>query len=374
MNKLKFIFYQLKPKGRLLTPFNIITAPIIFLGLLLIAYRFIKGISVISDSSQTSPWGLLIGFNVITGVPLGACGYIIAFVVYILGLKRYYPLVRPAILIALVGYIFYGSALLIDLGRPLHIINPIIGNSFGVSSILFIVAWKFFLYIVCLSLEFSPVVAEWLSLEKTKGFLIKLIIPSVIIGITLSIIHQSALGALFLLAPLKLHPLWYPHISLSFFISSIFSGIAMLLIIGWIYYNACYIELGKACAITMFVYLFLKLIDIVHSGNWQYLQTPFGYLYLVELGGFVLVPMIMFVIGVKRKWLPLIKIASIITILGIILNRINVSMTAFNYQMPKHFPGWMECVVSISIILIEIWVFRFLVNRMPVLREENGRL
>jgi len=36
----KFILAELKPKGKLLTPFNIISAPIILLGLVLIVLRF----------------------------------------------------------------------------------------------------------------------------------------------------------------------------------------------------------------------------------------------------------------------------------------------------------------------------------------------
>jgi len=375
MNKLKFFVSELKPKGRLFTLFNIITFPIILLGIVLIIYRFLKGISVISNSSQTFPWGLLIGFNVITGVSLAGGGYVIAFIVYILGLVRYYPLVRPVILITLLGELFYGGALLVDLGRPWNIINPIIGNSFGVSSVLFLVAWCFFLCIVYLSVEFSPVFAEWLNFEKIRGFLIRLTPPVVIFGISLSILHQSALGGLFLLTPTKLHPLWYSNnITIFFFISSIFSGLSVIIIVAGIYYKDSFElirGLGKACAIVMFVYLFLKVIDIAHSRNWQYLTTPMGYLYLVELLGFVFIPMVILTEGVRRKSLRLIKVASFITILGIILNRINTTMIAFKWYEPKHLPTFPEFVISGSIILIQIWAFRWIVNRMPVLREKK---
>ena len=40
-------------------------------------------------------------------------------------------------------------------------INPIIGNSFGVSSVLFLVAWHFLLYMTAELIEFSPAIAEW---------------------------------------------------------------------------------------------------------------------------------------------------------------------------------------------------------------------
>ncbi|MCK7534111.1 MAG: hypothetical protein MZV63_25350 [Marinilabiliales bacterium] len=61
------------------------------------------------------------------------------------------------------AYVFYAGALLLDLGRPWNVINPIIGNSFGTSSVLFLVAWHFLLYMIAQLIEFSPAVAEWLG-------------------------------------------------------------------------------------------------------------------------------------------------------------------------------------------------------------------
>ena len=59
----------------------------------------------------------------------------------------------------------------------------------------------------------------------------KLTTGAVIFGITLSTLHQSGLGALFLLAPAKIHPLWYSHyIPVLFFVSSIFAGLSMVII------------------------------------------------------------------------------------------------------------------------------------------------
>ncbi|MEW6679754.1 MAG: hypothetical protein AB1297_01865 [bacterium] len=378
MNEIKkfllFFLSELKPKGRLLTPFNIITTPIILLGIALIIYRFTNGLGAISDGgSQDFPWGLLIGFNVITGVALAGGGYVIAFMVYILGLKKYHPVARPAILTALLGYLFYAGALMLDLGKPWNIINPMIGNSFGVSSVLFLVAWHFFLYIVALFIEFSPAAAEWLGYRRLRKFLGKLTIGAVVFGITLSTLHQSGLGALFLLCPNKLHPLWYTNICIFFFISSIFSGLSMTIIISSIFKQGgdIILGLGKPAAVSMFVYFALKLIDIAHSRHWQYFQSTMGHLYLVELIGFILFPMVMFTEGVRRKVMGLIKVAAFITVIGVILNRLNVTMIGFKWYLPHHFPGWMECVISLTIILIQIWAFRWIVNRMPILREHK---
>ena len=51
------------------------------------------------------------------------------------------PIVRATVLNGFLAYVFYAGALLLDLGRPWNVVNPIIGNSFGLSSVLFLVAW-----------------------------------------------------------------------------------------------------------------------------------------------------------------------------------------------------------------------------------------
>ena len=69
----KFFLQELKPKGKLLTPFNIISVPIVILGIVLIVIRFWKGIGAITNLTQEVPWGLWIGFDVVTGVDGNCC-------------------------------------------------------------------------------------------------------------------------------------------------------------------------------------------------------------------------------------------------------------------------------------------------------------
>ncbi|MFH1268565.1 MAG: hypothetical protein ABIK89_22810 [Planctomycetota bacterium] len=72
----------------------------------------------------------------VTGVALAGGAYGITFMVYVLRLEKYRPIVRVTILNGLLAYVFYAGALLLDLGRPWNVVNPIIGNSFGLSSVL----------------------------------------------------------------------------------------------------------------------------------------------------------------------------------------------------------------------------------------------
>ncbi|MGE5190728.1 MAG: NrfD/PsrC family molybdoenzyme membrane anchor subunit, partial [Gemmatimonadota bacterium] len=227
----RFILGELKPKGKILTPFNVITGVIIVVGLALIAIRFYKGLGSVTNLSQDYPWGIWIGFDVITGVAFAGGAYVLTFVVHILKFEKYEPIVRATVLNGFLAYVFYAGALLLDLGRPWNVVNPIIGNSFGLSSVLFLVAWHFLLYMICEFLEFSPAVAEWLHWKRARKIVQGLTTGAVIFGITLSTLHQSGLGALFLLAPAKIHPLWYSgNIPVLFFVSSIFAGLSMVII------------------------------------------------------------------------------------------------------------------------------------------------
>jgi Ni/Fe-hydrogenase subunit HybB-like protein len=64
---------------------------------------------------------------------------------------------------------------------------------------------------------------------------------------------------------------------------------------------------------------------------------------------------------------------SVLTVVGVALNRINHTLVAFNWNAAeRYFPHWMEVVITISIITIGILTFRWIVNRMPILYEHPG--
>ena len=90
----QFLSGELKPKGKWLTPFNIISIPIMLLGLVLIVIRFIYGIGSITNLSQETPWGLWIGFDVVTGVAFAGGAYVLTFMVYILKMEKYHSSIQ----------------------------------------------------------------------------------------------------------------------------------------------------------------------------------------------------------------------------------------------------------------------------------------
>ena len=382
----RFFLSELKPKGKVLTPFNVIAAIIILVGVVLIFIRFAFGLRAVTNLNQEFPWGLWIGFDVITGVAFAGGAYVVTFMVYILRLKKYHPIVRITVLNGFLAYVFYAGALLLDLGRPWNVINPIIGNSFGVGSVMFLIAWHFLLYMLVEFIEFSPAVAEWLGWKKIRKILVSITLGTVIFGITLSTLHQSGLGAMFLMAKSKIHPLWYSEfIPVLFFVSSIFAGLSMVIFEGGISnkvfkhrltdehktsHNDIVIGLAKICAGALFVYFFLKTLVFIQENNWHYLNTGWGYWFLLEIIGFVLIPLILFTKAVKSGNITTVKMASILTMVGIVLNRLNTSMIAYNWQVVERYvPTWMEIEVTVTVILVELIVLAWIVNRMPILSD-----
>jgi Ni/Fe-hydrogenase subunit HybB-like protein len=237
--------------------------------------------------------------------------------------------------------------------------------------------------------EISPAFAEWLGLKKTRKFLASLTLGAVIAGVTLSTLHQSGLGALFLMAKWKIHPLWYTEfIPLLFFVSSIYAGLSVVIFIGTVSFRVfakdrideeyrkswddIIIDLGKACAITMFVYFFLQILVLVHGKHWSLLNTGMGYWYLTELIGLLLIPGFLFSWGVKSGNPAPIRIAAVLTMIGVIINRVDYSIIAYKWYLPlseRYIPTIMEVVITLAIVFTMVWVFRWIVNRVPILKK-----
>lgn len=366
---------------------NIITGIILLVGLVLTFLRFTRGLGTVSNLSNNQPWGFWIGFDLLTGVALAAGGYVTGAAVYIFGNEKYHSAVRPAVLTGFLGYSMVVFALLYDVGRPWRLPYPFFVSQ-GVTSVMFEVGACVALYLTVLFLEISPVGLEWLGLKKTRNLAVKLTVLLTILGVILSTLHQSSLGALFLIAPSKLHPLWYSnYLPVFFFISSIAAGLSMVIFEGSLAQRAygekmdakhlqekddVVLGFGKAAAIVLFGYFAIKVVGIAAGNHWNLLFTPYGLWFQLEMIGFVMLPCFLYSIGVRDKNLKLIKFAAGLTVFGIVLNRLNISLIAFNYRLPlseRYFPHWMEIGISVFIVTIGISVYRFIVTQMPVLYE-----
>jgi Ni/Fe-hydrogenase subunit HybB-like protein len=370
----------------LMTPFNVIAGLIVLMGLVLTGLRFTGGLSAVTNLSDYNPWGIWIGFDLLAGVALAAGGFVTSAAVYIFGMKKYHSAVRPAILTGFLGYALVVVALNYDVGRPWRLPYPFF--RFGTTSVLFEVAACVGLYLTVLFLEFSPAALEWLGLKKLRNLIHKLTLVLTILGVILSTLHQSSLGALFLLAHSKLHPLWYSsYLPIYFFVTAVIAGLSMVLFEGALCHHYFSHKLdedhklakdqvalgfGKAASWVLAGYFAIKVIGINADNNWHYLTTGYGMWYLVELLGFVGLPCLLYAIGVRERNYTLIRWTAGWTVLGIILNRLNICVIAFNWHLPsseRYFPHWMEIGISVFLVTCGLLVFKFIASWMPILYE-----
>jgi len=365
---------------------------LVVLGLVPIIIRYLYGLGAISNLSDGRAWGLWISFDLYCGVALAAGGFTLAGAVYIFNLKKYHPVVRPAVLTAFLGYTLVILALLVDLGQPWYIWHAII--YWNIHSPLFEVAVCVMTYTTVLALELSPAVFEGLNKSNLPGIrrfnwhvplrIIRTIqIPLVIAGVVLSTLHQSSLGSMLLMMPETIHALWYtPTLPLLFLISAIAVGPAMVIFESTLSTKAfghklgldVLSGLGRMIPYILGLYLLLKLVDLMVAGEIGLIFTayPQNLLWWGEIIVGVILPIILFSMPSVRQNPSAVFWTSVLVIIGLILNRFNVSMLALDIRPGYvYFPHWMEVAISVGLVadaLLVIWLaHRFL----PIVSHEE---
>ncbi len=363
-------------------PVNWILAAILAVGIPLLAQRYLYGLASITHGSQDYPWGLLLGFGLFGMVPLSASGFLLSTSVEIFHRKDFLPIERLALLNGLLGYFFAVVYLLVDLGMPWRLTYPMF-VSFGPAAVLFLVAWHVATYLSVQIAEMIPSFAEWADWPAAKRWIKNIALGLTIAGIILSTLHQGALGALFCYAPAKIHPLWIsPEFQwLHFFCSSIFAGLCMVIVISTLIkhflawrcdrrfldsLDSITIGLAKGSAYAMITYLVIKLVAVAHDQEWQYLITGWGVYYLLELALGVVLPMLLFARGIRNRSLFLLRVGALAAVLGIIWNRLNTVLVAYNWQSYQELPTWQETWVVITILGFYFITYRFILYRLPV--------
>jgi Ni/Fe-hydrogenase subunit HybB-like protein len=364
---------------------NAIAALILAVAIPVMIYRLVYGLGPSTNLTDTNPWGIWIGVDVLCGIALAAGGLVMGTAYYLFGMKEYHHFVRPAILTSLLGYLFAVFALLFDLGRYYRLPYPMV-ISYGFTSIMFLIAWHFALYIIILLIEWSPALFEWLNLRRLRSSFQKLAVWATVFGVIIAGGHQSALGGLFLIAPGKIHPLWYSELlPVYFLLSAIIAGLSMVIFESMLThrvfktqvgtfdtaeFDRLTMSLGKGASAGLFTYFLLKVFGVAHSDTWQYLFTPYGYWFLVEILGFVLLPAFLFACGARYQNVKLTRWTALVTVLGIVLNRVNTSLVAYNWNATeRYYPLWTEVVLTLGVITMGVLAFRWIVNRMAILYD-----
>ena len=415
----------------LLTPFNWVLLGLMAFGALSLLIRFALGLGGSTHLSNTYAWGLWIVFDLVW-IAVAAGAFATAGFIYVFQRKDLYAMGRSAVLMGLLSYSFVTVTLIADLGLPWHFYQ--LALQAPQQSAMFEVSWCVGLYVTVLLVEFLPVPFERWGLKREMeiwqrwsgayvAFALTLFvyllsrnlayaavtaivfsllawtfrvkgkkaepIMLAIAAVTLSTMHQSSLGSLFLLMPDKLAPQWWsPVMPISFFLSSIAAGTSLMILIemwiakGW----KRPLRTGELAAMgalsfwSLLVYMAFRLGDMVIRGRFpEAFSGRLGVLFIVEivLGG--LVPLFLLARAQLRERPQVLFVGALLTTLGVVFNRVNVVLLAMHLKgaMPQvapesYSPSVFEWGISVGLIAATIFLFGLGVRLMPVLPKPEA--
>jgi len=352
---------------------------IVAAGAVVTALRYWKGLGYVTNLSDKFPWGLWIGFDVLCGVALAAGGFTITAAVYVFNLKRFRPIVRPTVLTAFLGYILVAVGLMYDLGKPWNIWHPIV--MWNPRSPMFEVGWCVMLYLTVLALEFSGVVFEKLGWKKAIAVQHAATVPLVIAGVIISTLHQSSLGTFYLITPGKLHPLWYtPYLSWMFYFSAIAGGLAMMIVESRLSSRALgrglemplLQSIGKALLVALAFYLTVRLADMARLGviGEIFSGSRESRFFLLEMAIGVVIPLVLLALPAVRGNAERLYGAALLVVVGLVVNRLNVSLTGFEGSLGGHYvPTIAEGIISLMLVGVGVTVFTLAVRYLPIMEK-----
>ena len=411
------------------TPFNWTLLALVAFGAISLLVRFVLGLGGSTNLSNTYAWGLWIVFDLVW-IAVAAGAFATAGIIYVFQRQDLYSLGRSAVLMGLLSYSFVMVTLIADLGLPWHSYQ--LALQAPGQSAMFEVSWCVGLYVTVLLIEFLPVPFErwgfsqamaiwqrwsgayvafaltlfvfllsrsvayaaataivfsfmaWAFRAKgTKAEPIMLAIAAV----TLSTMHQSSLGSLFLLMPDELAAQWWsPVMPISFFLSSIAAGTSLIVVIEMWMAKAwkrplrisALAAMGQISFWALLVYLLFRLGDMTVRGQFgNAFSGRMGALFTAEmiLGGAI--PLLLLARRRLRTRPSILFLGTFLTTIGIVFNRVNVVLLAMHLKGPmpqtapeSYFPSIFEWGISIGLIAATIFLFGLGVRLMPVLPKQ----
>jgi Ni/Fe-hydrogenase subunit HybB-like protein len=358
--------------------FIYVLAVITVLGLGVGAYRLYAGLGQTTNLSQAFPWGIWISFDLAT-VALSGGAFTLAALVYVFQFEDLHVATRPTVLAGLLGYSAVLAILFFDLGRWDHFYNVFVHPNF--SSALLEVSWCIAAYSLILLYELSPVLLQKSRFKWLLPTIKKYTVPIVIVGVTLSTMHQSSLGTLFVIMSPRLHPLWYSMILPVFFlVSSLASGISLVIagatVSYWLLGRSLKIrtlaKLGWFVPWILGFYLVLKFGELIITDELDLLFTSgiYSVLFWTEIVVGVLIPIFLFALKRVRYSRVGSMVGAFFVMGGIILNRFDVTWFAMK-PIPgqTYSPHWMEIGIVVGVVAGLVLVYSLAARYFPVYEE-----
>jgi Ni/Fe-hydrogenase subunit HybB-like protein len=379
-----FVTHRLTVTGKAVLGFFGVLA---LLGVAAGVYRLAVGLGPTTNLTDAYPWGLWIGFD-FSLIAFAGIGFTMAAVVHVLHLEQYEKMSRAAVLTGFLGYVAVLVILLIDLGRPDRFWGFLV--FWNGHSPLFEISWCILLYTGVLALEFAPIFFEGLNRPKIVKAIHTITVPLVIAGVTLSTLHQSTLGTLYLALPVKTDQLWWSWLlPLLFYISSIGMGLAVMTLV-WIVASKVFgrkrVEMdllggiAKASLWLWATYAVLRIGDLFLTGD---ARAMFAFdsqsiWFWVEVLFMAIVPIVLFAIKSVRQSQAGLLVASLVVIAGVFMNRFNSTLTAqavnrFTVESVReaatYSPHLLEWAVQIGVLAAAVLVWYFAARLLPILPE-----
>jgi len=351
---------------------------LLMLGIISGVVRLFFGLGATTNLSDAYPWGLWISFDVLAGVALAGGGFTMSAAIYIFNLKKFEPLLRPAKISAFLGYLMFIVGLFFDLGQPWRIWHPMV--MWNPHSVLFEVAWCVMLYTTVLGIDIFIMALERWQKDTWVRFFRDIYLVLVVAGVILSTLHQSSLGALYLLLPEKMSDLWASRaIGPLFFTSAVIGGMSVItlesLISSWAYKRKAELDilssLGKGLAVALLIYFAMKVTDLYARGATVWIMDKAHFFFYLELFGTVALPAILLSFPEVRKNEKGLLTCAGLAAFGVVLNRFNVSLTSYGgYRQFSYFPSMVEIIITVSLLAGGILLFDFLTKNLPVYKSE----
>jgi Ni/Fe-hydrogenase subunit HybB-like protein len=239
------------------------------------------------------------------------------------------------------------------------------------------------LYLTVLFLEFSGMVFERLGWHRALVVQKAASVPLVIAGTLLSTLHQSSLGSFYLIVPTKMHALWYtPLLPVMFFLSALAVGLAMVIVESRLSSKAMghrlempiLMEVGRALLAALSVYAVARVYDLVARGAFleAFRPTPEAALFQLEFALGLLLPIGLLVLPAVRRNTRNLYAASLLVVVGFVVNRLNVSITGLERSAGvSYVPAWPEFLITLMLVGVGFGLFRLAVKHLPVYPPEE---
>jgi len=378
----------------------------LLIGLVSAEEVFRKGL-VITNMTNNVPWGLWITID-LSSIALGAGAFTLSAIVYLFGLKRFQSIIRLAVYVGFIGYTCALLTLVMDIGRPDRFWHPWV--YWNIHSVLWEITMCITIYLAIMVLEFGPVLFEmkffdrWPWLRTIASFMHKGAPLLALLGLMISLLHQSSLGATY--GIIKARPIWFkPSMPIMFILSAVAAGPAMTMAIAliteWItgkrlVHHDILRTIARFSGLAILVYGYIKFWDLAATTyygrtpdvssaiNILNQQTPYNFAFWVgEVLLGIVIPAVLFLSPRFNRNPAGLVLGAVCVFIGIVVHRWNITVgglfvplsyspgTIYKLPTGNYQPALVEWGIAIGIIGYALMMLTLGIRFLPLFGRKD---